>query len=115
MPPSTPPEHWPCRQLRIMEMKSFRSSLWSTIKAVNRRLRAKFSTLWEALCNKIRIFIRINDNQIGNMNRIYTLIAVVALSLTAAFSLSARGVILGDEQFSSYLPELQGKKVAVFS
>ena len=49
------------------------------------------------------------------MNRIYTLIAVVALSLTAAFSLSARGVILGDEQFSSYLPELQGKKVAVFS
>lgn len=43
------------------------------------------------------------------------MIAAVTFAVMAAFSLSAANVKLGDEQFSMYLPELSGKRVAVFS
>lgn len=47
--------------------------------------------------------------------RIYVFTAAAAFLLAAAFSLSAREVILGDEQFRAYVPGLAGKRVAVFS
>lgn len=43
------------------------------------------------------------------------MIAAVTFAVMAAFSLSAANVKLGDEQFSMYLSELSGKRVAVFS
>lgn len=54
------------------------------------------------------------DNRMITRTCLRYMIAVVVVMATAAISLSGK-TILGDEQFSRYVPGLEGKRVAIFS